>query len=168
MVGRTTKRFCNSTWTTKLSACPSVGDNQGGEQRRPQVARQHQNKRLSRTFVATREETPENICGYYALTLAELDKRHLPDARRKKLPNRIPGVRLARLAVARQHQGKGLGELLLIDALARTRRIHAEGGGIGLFVDAIDEAAVAYYRKFGFEPSPDNSLLLFFLAAGTQ
>lgn len=126
-----------------------------------QVARQHQDKGLSKTFVAVREETPNSICGYYALTLAELENRYLPDAWRKKLPRRIPGVRLGRLAVDKQYQGKGLGELLLVDALTRAQRIYTEAGGIGLFVDAIDEQAAGYYQRFGFVASPDNPLLLF-------
>ncbi len=126
-----------------------------------QVARQHQDKGLSKTFVAIREEEPVRICGYLALTLAELENRHLPEAWRKKLPRRIPGVRLGRLAVDKVYQGKGLGELLLIDALTRAQRIYTEAGGIGLFVDALDEAAAGYYRRFGFEASPDYPLLLF-------
>jgi len=125
------------------------------------VARQHQEKGLSKTFVATHEETPARIYGYYALTLAELENRHLPEARRKNLPRRIPGVRLGRLAVHKQYHGKGLGELLLVDALMRARRIYTEAGGIGLFVDAIDEQAAGYYLRFGFEAAPDNPLLLF-------
>jgi len=104
---------------------------------------------------------PDHIYGYYALTLAELENRHLPEARRKKLPRRIPGVRLGRLAVHKQYHGKGLGELLLVDALTRARRIYYEAGGIGLFVDAIDEQAAGYYLRFGFEAAPDNPLLLF-------
>ncbi|MDO8933634.1 MAG: GNAT family N-acetyltransferase [Rhodocyclaceae bacterium] len=129
-----------------------------------QVARQHQDKGLSKTFVAVREEAPTRVCGYYALTLAELDNRYLPEAWRKKLPRRIPGVRLGRLAVDRQYQGKGLGELLLVDALTRAQRIYAEAGGMGLFVDALDERAAGYYLNFGFEASPDNPLLLFLSA----
>jgi len=129
-----------------------------------QLARQHQDKGLSKTFVATREEQPARICGYYALTLAELENRHLPEAWRKKLPRRIPGVRLGRLAIDKDFQGKGLGELLLVDALTRARRIYTDAGGIGLFVDAIDEQAAGYYRRFGFLASPDNPLLLFLSA----
>lgn len=132
-----------------------------------QIAHQHQHKGLSKTFVAIREEAPTRICGYYALTLAELENRHLPEAWRKKLPRRIPGVRLGRLAVDQQYQGKGLGELLLIDALTRARRIYTEAGGIGLFVDALDAQAAGYYRRFGFEASPDNPLLLFLSAKVT-
>ena len=126
-----------------------------------QAARQHLDKGLSKTFVATHEEEPDRICGYYALTLAELENRHLPEAWRKKLPRRIPGVRLGRLAVDSRFQGKHLGELLLVDALTRARRIYTEAGGIGLFVDAIDEQAAGYYQRFGFVASPDNPLLLF-------
>ncbi|MDO9142586.1 MAG: GNAT family N-acetyltransferase [Methylobacter sp.] len=125
------------------------------------VARQHQDKGLSKTFVATHQETPANLYGYYALTLAELDSHCLPEARRKKLPRRIPGVRLGRLAIDKRYQGKGLGELLLVDALNRAQRIYTEAGGIGLFVDAIDEQTAGYYRRFGFEATPDNPLLLF-------
>jgi ribosomal protein S18 acetylase RimI-like enzyme len=126
-----------------------------------QVARQHQEKGLSKTIVAIRGEEPARIRGYYALTLAELENRHLPDAWRKKLPRRIPGVRLGRLAVDKTFQGRGLGELLLVDALTRARRIVTDAGGIGLFVDALDEQAAGYYRRFGFDASPDNPLLLF-------
>lgn len=131
-----------------------------------QVARQHQEKGLSRTFVAILEEEPKRICAYYALTLAELENRHLPEAWRKKLPRRIPGVRLGRLAVDRRFQGRQLGELLLVDALTRAQRIYAEAGGIGLFVDAIDEQAAGYYLRFGFQAVPDNPLLLLFPAGG--
>ncbi len=131
-----------------------------------QVARQHQDK--GKTFVAVREEAPTGICGYYALTLAELEHRHLPEAWRKKLPRRNPGVRLGRLAVDKQYQNKGLGELLLVDALTRAQRIYAEAGGIGLFVDALDEQAAGYYRNFGFTATPDNPLLLFLSAKLTE
>lgn len=77
------------------------------------------------------------------------------------MPRRIPGVRLGRLVVDTRYQRKGLGELLLIDALARIHRIYSEAGGIGLFIDALDAQAAEYYRHFGFEASPDNPLLLF-------
>lgn len=129
-----------------------------------QVARQHQEKGLSRTYVATLENAPDSICGYYALTLTELDSSNLSEAWRKKMPRRIPGVKLGRLAVDKKFQGKGLGDLLLVDALTRPLRIYREAGGIGLIVDAIDEQAASYYRRFGFESVPDNPLLLFFPA----
>ncbi|NOU22370.1 MAG: N-acetyltransferase, partial [Methyloglobulus sp.] len=84
-----------------------------------QVARQHQDKGLSKTFVAIQDKESTGICGFYALTLAEIDRCFLPDAYQKKLPQRIPGVRLGRLAVDLRYQNKGLGELLLVDAISR-------------------------------------------------
>lgn len=126
-----------------------------------QVARQHQEKGVSKTFVLVHPENPVQIRAYYALTLAELDGLHLPAALRSKLPRRIPGVRLGRLAVDAAYQGTGLGELLLMDALQRALRIYREAGGIGLFVDAIDEKATGFYKRYGFESTPDKPLLMF-------
>jgi GNAT superfamily N-acetyltransferase len=127
-----------------------------------QVARQLQDKGLSKTFVAVQDEEPTEICGFYALTLAEIDRRFLPDAYQKKLPQRIPGVRLGRLAVDLRYQKKGLGELLLVDAITRARRIHQDAGVVGLFVDALGEYVFAFYRQYGFLNITDNLLLLFY------
>lgn len=152
----------------RILSLTSAHDRQGFDCGRPeldrwlqQVARQHQDKGLSKTFVAVDREEPARIWGYHALTLAELENRHLPAAWSRKLPQRIPGVRLGRLAVDHRFQGRRLGEFLLMDALARAKRIHTEAGGIGLFVDAPDEQAAGYYQRFGFQATPDNPLLLF-------
>jgi len=126
-----------------------------------QIARQHQDKGLSKTFVATLETAPTHICGYYALTLTEVDTAALAEAHRKKLPRMIPGVRLGRLAVDKKYQGKRLGELLLMDAIERVRLIHQHAGVVGLFVDAIDAKAAGFYAHFGFEAFKDDSLKLF-------
>ena len=125
------------------------------------IARQHQDKGLSKTFVAVLGDAPTRICGYYALTLTEVDTQSLSEARRKKLPRLIPGIRLGRLAVDAQFQGKRLGELLLVDALERVRLIHQHAGVVGLFVDAIDDKAAAFYAHFGFEAFVDDPLKLF-------
>jgi GNAT superfamily N-acetyltransferase len=125
------------------------------------VARQHQAKGLSKTFVATLDEQPTRIYGFYALTLTEIDTRALPEGSRKKLPRLIPGVRLGRLAVDVRYQGKRLGELLLMDAVRRVRAIREHAGVAGLFVDAIDEPAARFYAHFGFEAFADEPLKLF-------
>jgi len=52
--------------------------------------------------------------------------------------------------------------------LTRAQRIYTEAGGIGLFIDAIDERAADYYRRFGFAAAPDNPLLLFLPAGGSE
>jgi GNAT superfamily N-acetyltransferase len=125
------------------------------------IARQHQDKGLSRTYVAVDEAAPARILGYYALTLTEIDATDLPAEARKRFPRRIPGVRLGRLAVERGIQGKGIGSLLLVDAIERARRVRCEAGSVGLFVDAIDAAGAVFYLKHGFSASPGNPLLLF-------
>ncbi len=51
-----------------------------------------------------------------------------------------------------------------MDTLQRTRRIADEAGGIGLFVDAIDARAAAYYRRLSFASAPDQPLLMFLSA----
>ena len=84
----------------------------------PHIARQHQDKGLSKIFVAALEDAPTRICGYYALALTEVDTHLLPETRRNELPRLIPGVRLGRSIPKR------LGELLLVDALERARFIH--------------------------------------------
>jgi len=127
-----------------------------------QVARQHQDKGLSKTFVAVSDEEPTGICGFYALTLAEMDRRFLPETYQKRIPHRIPGVRLGRLAVDVRYQKKGLGELILVDAIARARRIHQDAGVMGIFVDALDNQASAFYRHYGFLAIHDHPRLLIY------
>ena len=125
------------------------------------VARLHQDKGLSRTFVATLEDQPTQVCAYYALTVAEVDTQALPEQRRKKLPRVIPGIRLGRLAVDKRFQSKRLGELMLMDSMERVRRISQDAGVVGLFVDAIDQQAAQFYVRYGFEAFVDEPLKLF-------
>ena len=125
------------------------------------VARQHRDKGLSRTFVAVRDEEPTLVCGYFALTLAEVITTSLPASRQRKPPRAIPGVRLGRLAVDQRYQGKRLGQLMLINAIERTRQIHEHAGVVGLFVDAIDAQAATFYARYGFEAFVEDPLKIF-------
>lgn len=131
------------------------------------TARQHRDKGLSKTYVAIREDIPDRICGYYALSLTELDNTDLPGHGGRRFPRRIPGVRLGRLAVDVEFQNRGLGQLMLVDAMTRAQRIHEEAGGIGLFVDAKDDRAAGWYRHFGFSNLPDKPLVLFYPVSHT-
>ena len=82
------------------------------------------------------------------------------------MPEKVGGVRLGRLAVARQFQGQGIGKELLIATMYRFLEIFQLIGGVGIFVDAKDERAVHFYDHFGFLPFKDSPLKLF-LPAGT-
>jgi GNAT superfamily N-acetyltransferase len=72
----------------------------------------------------------------------------------------IPAVLLARLAVDRSVQGRGLGAFLLRDALARTLAAAAELGIRAMLVHVLDESARDFYLHHGFEPSPTDPMNL--------
>ena len=73
----------------------------------------------------------------------------------------IPAVLLGRLAVDRSVQGKGLGEFLLVDALKRVAAASQTIGVHAVLVDALHEAAAAFYAAYGFVPLVDRPLTLF-------
>lgn len=121
-------------------------------------ARQHATANISRTYVAV---DGTSIRGYYSLAMAGIRRDNLPARFADRFPNfPLPVVRLARLAVAEQHQRQGLGELLLADAFRRCLRLSVEIGMIGVIVDAKDERARGWYERYEFERLPDSPLTL--------
>ena len=128
-----------------------------------QVARQHIAKGVSKTFVLVEEKAlaPKPILGFFTISLCQVFGEQVPAKWSKKLPEQIPAMRLGRLAVALDHQGSGLGKALLAEALFRIARVAEIAGGIGLFVDAKNEAAAAFYARFGFLSTPSGPLTLF-------
>jgi ribosomal protein S18 acetylase RimI-like enzyme len=135
-----------------------------------QTARQHAKRSISRTFVLVEEDAsePKPILGFFSLNLCQIMSESLSPDEAKKLPRKVPGVRLGRLAVARPLQGQGLGKILLVGAMNKFMEIFNTAGGIGLFVDAKDQKAKSFYEHFGFEPLPHNELELFLPVATIQ
>jgi GNAT superfamily N-acetyltransferase len=125
-----------------------------------QVARQHKEKGVSSTFVVVADEVSTEVLGFYAINVAELVNTDLPAQYRKRLPTKVPVFRLGRLATAKSHERKGIGEHMLFDAIDRVTRIAKEVGGIGLVVNA-KPSAVAFYTRYGFEQMADHQLNLF-------
>lgn len=126
-----------------------------------QTARQHQKNAISQTFVLVDTDAPNRVFGFYALSLRSMTPSEaLPIDVAKKLPSNVPGITLARLAVDEREQGKRYGEDLLVDAMFRARNASKGVGGWALFVDAKDEKAAAFYRKYGFIPLPSDPLVL--------
>ena len=121
-----------------------------------QIARQHQKRGISKTFVAVTDDAPSRVLGYYALTACEILTEELPEDLARKLPRNVPGIRLGRLAVDHSVQRQGLGELLLMDAIARSKHVLEHVGVHALFVDAKDKPAAGFYRKYGFRPLPSD------------
>jgi GNAT superfamily N-acetyltransferase len=128
-----------------------------------QTARQHTERDISRTFVLVDEDAsePKPVLGFFALNICQIRAESLSPDLARKLPRDVPGIKLGRLAVAFDRQRQGLGKLLLVAAMQKVIEVFESAGGIGLFVDAKDEAAKTYYERFGFVPLPDNPMQLF-------
>ena len=125
-------------------------------------AGQSQRRDAARTFVTA--EPDGKVAGYYTLVAAQVEHEQATAGVRQGLSPHfpIPVALLARLAVATQYQGAGLGRSLLLDALRRVLRASEELAIRAVTVDAIDERASSFYRAFGFEPSdiaPDTLMV---------
>lgn len=113
----------------------------------------------ARTYVVIDDE--ERVVGYYALTVASLEREVATGRASRGMPRHpIPAMLLARLAVDGSAQGEGVGAMLLADAMQRTLLVAEETGIRLLLVHAIDEEAKSFYRHFGFEASPSDPLNL--------
>lgn len=115
-------------------------------------------RKLSACFVFAEKET-NCIQGYYTLSNNSISLSSFPEPIRKKLPqsyNCILATLLGRLAIDKNWQGKGLGKILLIDALKRSYEISKEIGSYAVVVDPIDRGAELFYKKYDFIKLPDS------------
>lgn len=120
-------------------------------------ARQNDEKGLGRTYVAVRPEQTE-ILGYYTVSSGSLSFENVPE----KLPRYpIPTAHLGRLAVDRTQKGKGLGSLLLIDALTKISLVSNELGIFAVEVYALNNSAKSFYLKYGFTELNDDPYHLY-------
>lgn len=120
-------------------------------------AHQNQSKNISNTFVVLRNNL---VVGYYTLTFGAVLKESLP--KKNNLPNYpIPVVVLARLAVDKSEQGKGLGKALLKNAILKTIMASEIAGIKAIMVKAKDEEAKSFYQKYDFIESPMDEMILF-------
>lgn len=104
------------------------------------------------------------VVGFYSLAVGSVDPEDAPARVMKGLARYpVPVMILARLAVDRDHQGKGLGKALLKDALLRTAQAADIAGIRCLLVHAKDEVARQWYESWEFEPSPTDPYHLFLM-----
>lgn len=116
-------------------------------------AKQDIKRRISRVFVATTCESPTKILGYYTLSSLSIELNQLSEDAKRKLPRHpVPAALIGRLAVSQSVQGKGIGKILLADAIKRTLSVSDEIAIYAMVVDAIDESAETFYRQYGFLP----------------
>lgn len=124
-------------------------------------ARQNHESGVAKTFVAVGSDSPRRVLGYYSISAGAIDRDNLPAHAAKRFPSfPIPVARLARLAVDREFQGRGLGEDLLLDALNRVLRASGDIGIVAVLLDAKHENAKRFYARYEFEGLPDQPFTL--------
>lgn len=114
-------------------------------------------KRLAVCFVAI--DSDNNVIGYYTLSSESLGREQIPDKYLKKVPQNYnaPVILLGRLARNITAKGTGLGEHLLLDALFRAFTLSEESiGAMAVIVDPMNQFAIKFYEKYGFEQLPDS------------
>lgn len=122
-----------------------------------QRALRNQASGASRTFVVC---DGRRVVAYYALASSAVTAEIATGRLRRNMPDPIPVVVLARLAVDRSYQGMGLGRALLQDAGKRVLHAADAIGIRGLLVHALDETAQAFYERLGFDSSPLDPMTL--------
>lgn len=109
----------------------------------------------ARTFVWITADAPEQVWAYFSLAPTELARDALTHGQSSGYST-VPAYLLARLAVHTDLHGLGYGGQVLVDALSRAASAADAGGGRLVVVDALDDAAVSFYRHFDFTPVKDN------------
>ena len=112
----------------------------------------------SRTFVVV--DADQCVLGYYALAAGAVTHQEASSAIRRNMPDPIPVMVLARLAVDQRAQGIKLGGALLQDALMRVHSVAQNAGVRALLVHALNEKARQFYVHYGFRASPIHPMTL--------
>lgn len=109
-------------------------------------------KRVAMCYVSIDVAT-DLVRGFYTLSNCSILSEDVPEEVRKRFPKSyesLPTTLISRLAIDQDHQGQGLGQTLLVDAMLRCLDITKTLGSIAVVVDPIDENAVTFYQKYGF------------------
>jgi ribosomal protein S18 acetylase RimI-like enzyme len=124
-------------------------------------------RRITNCFVVV-EIATGHVAAYYTLSAASIPLADLPPDETKRLPRypTLPAVRIGRLAVDRQFQRRGLGELMLMNAFHRT--IQDAAAAFALLVDAKNDLVAGFYRRYGFRPIAGQPRTLFLPLATAQ
>ncbi len=112
----------------------------------------------SRTFVVTDQDG--RVHGYYAMAAGAVSHQLATSAVRRNMPDPVPVMILARLAVDRRAQGIKLGASLLQDAVKRALMVSQNAGVRALLVHALHDRAMQFYKHYGFQESPQHPMTL--------
>lgn len=125
-------------------------------------ARQDVQRHISRVFIAAEADHPKKVLGYYTLSSLSIELNQLPEELSRKLPKHpIPAVLIGRLAVDQSAQEKGVGKMLLADAVKRVLVVSDEIAIYAIVVDAINRDAQKFYESFGFTLLSNDSHRMF-------
>ncbi|MGA9057027.1 MAG: GNAT family N-acetyltransferase [Terriglobia bacterium] len=125
-------------------------------------------KRVAVAFVLTPDG--KTVAGYYTLSQYSVELGAIPDGIAAKLPKYpfVPATLIGRLAVSNEFRGQRLGELLLMDALNRCLSGSKQVASAAVIVDAKDDSAAAFYKKYGFIELPKTPKRLFLPMASIE
>ena len=102
------------------------------------------------------------VIGYYALCASRIERGHVSAEDLKGGPQHpVPAILLARLAVDSEFKGQGLGEMLLTQALSDAVAVSKTVGWVVFEVDAPDEGARGFYRRYGFVSVAEDATKLY-------
>ena len=125
-------------------------------------ANQDSKRRVSHVYIARDPSNKTTILGYYTLSTLSIDLSTLPEKLSKKLPRHpIPAALIGRLAVDSATQGRGIGKMLLADAINRTLAVSSEIALYATVVDALNPDAESFYLHYGFSLLTDTRKRLF-------
>jgi GNAT superfamily N-acetyltransferase len=120
-----------------------------------------------RTFVTIGAESG-GVAGYYCLSASSLALENAPGRVKRNMPSPIPIILIGRLAVEQRFKGHGLGASLLQDAVLKGIEASRLVGARSFVVDAFNDDAERFYRKFGFEPMPAAQRAMFLLVSDAE
>lgn len=112
----------------------------------------------SRTFVVA--DSDHRVYGYYAMAAGAVSHQAATSSVRRNMPDPVPVMVLARLAVDHRAQGSSLGAALLKDAVGRALSVSQNAGVRALLVHALNERAKQFYEHYGFQESPQDPMTL--------
>ena len=121
-------------------------------------AMSNQSSGASRTFVVLDQN--QRVCGYYAMAAGAVSHQMASSSIRRNMPDPVPVMVLARLAVAQHAQGEKLGAALLQDVVNRAVVVAYNTGVRAVLVHALHERAKQFYEHYGFQASPVDAMTL--------
>jgi GNAT superfamily N-acetyltransferase len=115
--------------------------------------------RFSRTYVVC---DGNRVIAYYCISAGAIQRSAAPGKIRRNAPDAIPISVIGRLAVSRDHAGRGLGADILADALRRIALASQKIGIGAVLIHAKSDAAKRFYMRCAeFTEYPADSRILF-------